>query len=84
MAYITLSLQDKTPPSEVQEEFYQARKKLGDESQRLPAGVIGPMINDEFSDVTFALFALKAKANRSGSWYVMPKACASSFCTFPA
>lgn len=61
MAYITLSLQDKTPPYEVQEEFYQARKKLGDESLRLPAGVIGPMINDEFSDVTFALFALKAK-----------------------
>lgn len=61
MAFITLSLQDKTPPSEVQEEFYQARKKLGDESQRLPAGVIGPMINDEFSDVTFALFAMKAK-----------------------
>lgn len=61
MAFITLSLQDKTPPAEVQVEFYQARKKLGDESQRLPAGVIGPMINDEFSDVTFALFALKAK-----------------------
>lgn len=34
--------------------FYQARKKL-DESQHLPAGVIGP-INDKFSDVTFALF----------------------------
>jgi hypothetical protein len=32
MAFITLSLQDKTPPAEVQEEFYQARKKLGDES----------------------------------------------------
>ncbi|MGX5026368.1 efflux RND transporter permease subunit [Enterobacter asburiae] len=61
MAFITLSLQDKTPPAEVQEEFYQARKKLGDESQHLPSGVIGPMINDEFSDVTFALFALKAK-----------------------
>ena len=26
MAFITLSLQDKTPPAEVQEEFYQARK----------------------------------------------------------
>lgn len=61
MAFITLSLQDKTPPAEVQEEFYQARKKLGDESLNLPAGTIGPMINDEFSDVTFALFALKAK-----------------------
>lgn len=61
MAFITLSLQDKTPPAEVQEEFYQARKKLGDESLNLPAGTIGPMINDEFADVTFALFALKAK-----------------------
>ncbi|HAT1646722.1 TPA: efflux RND transporter permease subunit [Raoultella planticola] len=61
MAFITLSLQDSTPPSQVQEEFYQARKKLGDEARNLPAGVTGPMINDEFSDVTFALFALKAK-----------------------
>ncbi len=61
MAFTTLSLQDSTPPSQVQEEFYQARKKLGDEARNLPAGVIGPMVNDEFSDVTFALFALKAK-----------------------
>lgn len=61
LAFTMLSLQDKTPPSQVQDEFYQARKKLGDESRNLPAGVIGPMINDEFSDVTFALLALKAK-----------------------
>lgn len=61
MAFITLSLQDNTPPSQVQEQFYQARKKLGDETQNLPAGVMGPMFNDEFADVTFALFALKAK-----------------------
>ncbi|MFD3245983.1 efflux RND transporter permease subunit [Rahnella aquatilis] len=61
LAFTMLSLQDSTPPSQVQEEFYQARKKLGDEAKNLPAGVIGPMVNDEFSDVTFALFALKAK-----------------------
>ncbi|AVF34164.1 efflux RND transporter permease subunit [Rahnella sikkimica] len=61
LAFTLLSLQDSTPPSQVQEEFYQARKKLGDEAKNLPAGVIGPMVNDEFSDVTFALFALKAK-----------------------
>ena len=61
MAFTLLSLQDSTPPSQVQEAFYQARKKLGDEVKNLPAGVIGPMINDEFSDVTFSLFALKAK-----------------------
>jgi len=61
MAFTMGSLLDSTPPGEVQESFYQARKKLSDESQNLPAGVIGPMVNDEFSDVTFALFALKAR-----------------------
>ena len=61
LAFTMLSLLDSTPPSQVQEEFYQARKKLGDEARNLPTGVVGPMVNDEFSDVTFALFALKAK-----------------------
>lgn len=61
LAFTMLSLQDGTPPSQVPEEFYQVRKKLGDEAKNLPTGVIGPMVNDEFSDVTFALFALKAK-----------------------
>lgn len=61
LAFTTLTLLDSTPPSQVQEEFYQARKKVGDEVGNLPAGVIGPIVNDEYSDVTFALFALKAQ-----------------------
>ncbi|QNH16856.1 cation efflux system protein [Xanthomonas sp. SS] len=61
LAFTMISLLDSTPPAQVQEEFYQARKKLGDEARKLPAGVIGPMLNDEYADVTFALFALKAK-----------------------
>jgi len=61
LSFTTLTLQDGTPPSQVQEEFYQARKKMADEAANLPAGVIGPMVNDEYADVTFALFALKAK-----------------------
>nr|WP_272910003.1 efflux RND transporter permease subunit [Xanthomonas campestris] len=61
LAFTTLTLLDSTPPGEVQEQFYQARKKVGDEAGNLPAGVIGPMVNDEYADVTFALFALKAK-----------------------
>ncbi|MFC5520947.1 efflux RND transporter permease subunit [Polaromonas jejuensis] len=61
LAFTTLNLLDTTPPSEVQEQFYQARKKVGDETNNLPSGVIGPMVNDEYADVTFALFALKAK-----------------------
>lgn len=58
LAFTTVTLLDSTPPSEVQEEFYQARKKIGDEIHNLPAGVIGPLVNDEYADVTFALFAL--------------------------
>lgn len=61
LAFTMVILRDSAPPAEVQEEFYQARKKLADEARKLPAGVIGPMVNDEYADVTFALFALKAK-----------------------
>ncbi|RMN90341.1 AcrB/AcrD/AcrF protein [Pseudomonas coronafaciens pv. coronafaciens] len=61
LAFTTLTLLDSTPPSQVPDEFYQARKKISDEAMALPSGVIGPMVNDEYSDVTFALFALKAK-----------------------
>src|SRR5205809_4166710 len=60
-AYMTVTLKDSTPPSSVQEEFYQARKKLGDEARKLPPGVLGPFVNDEYSDVSFDLYALKAK-----------------------
>ncbi len=61
-AYMTVTLKDSTPPSSVQEEFYQARKKLTDEARNLPSGVFGPFVNDEYSDVSFALYALKAKS----------------------
>ena len=61
LAFTLLSLQDKTPPAQVEQQFYQARKKLGDAASTLPAGVVGPLVNDEFADVTFALFALKAR-----------------------
>jgi len=60
VAVLMVSLSDKTPASAVAEEFYQARKKLGDEAPRLPVGVQGPFINDEYSDVIFAVYALEA------------------------
>jgi multidrug efflux pump subunit AcrB len=60
-AYLTVTLRDDTPASAVEDEFYQARKKLGDEARTLPPGVFGPFVNDEYSDVSFALYALKAK-----------------------
>ncbi len=54
-------MKDNTPPESVPEQFYQARKKMGDEAPKLPRGVIGPFSNDEYSDVSFALFALQAR-----------------------
>lgn len=59
-AYMTVTLKDSTPPRAVEEEFYQARKKLSDEARNLPQGVFGPFVNDEYSDVSFALYALEA------------------------
>ena len=61
LAFTLLQLRDDMPPAEVQSEFYQARKKVGDEAKSLPAGVFGPFVNDEYADVTFALYALKAR-----------------------
>jgi len=60
-AFMMIALKDNMPPSELQEEFYQARKKIGDEARRLPQGALPPVINDEYADSTFALYALKAK-----------------------
>jgi multidrug efflux pump subunit AcrB len=60
LAFTTLTLRDQTPPKEVPEQFYQARKKIFDETPK-PQGVVGPFIDDEFGDVSFALYALKAR-----------------------
>jgi multidrug efflux pump subunit AcrB len=56
---MTLNLKDQTPPREVPEQFYQARKKLGDEARSLPQGALGPFVNDEYSDVDFAVYAVE-------------------------
>ena len=52
---------DNMPPARLQSEFYQARKKLSDQASSLPRGVLGPLFNDEFSDIYFALYALQAR-----------------------
>ncbi|CAO4156350.1 Cobalt-zinc-cadmium resistance protein CzcA [Methylorubrum thiocyanatum] len=56
-----LYFKDSMPPARLPAEFYQARKKLSDQASALPRGVLGPLFNDEFSDVYFALYALQAQ-----------------------
>jgi multidrug efflux pump subunit AcrB len=55
---IILELRESTPPKEVQQVWYQVRKKIGDIRSTLPAGVMGPLFNDEFGDTYGSIFAL--------------------------
>ena len=54
---VILRLYDTAPPREVPEIWYQVRKKIGDIRHTLPAGVEGPMFNDEFGDVFGSIYA---------------------------
>lgn len=58
LALMMVTLRDNTPPAVVPEQFYQTRKKLYDTMPLLPKGVQGPFVNDEYSDVDFAVYAL--------------------------
>ena len=60
LAFLTVTLKDYTPPEDVQEEYYQGRKKIFDETSELPQGVLPPVVNDEYSDVIFAVYSLEA------------------------
>ena len=55
-----LQLADSSPAKEVANSWYQARKRVGDMRSTLPAGVVGPVFNDDFGDVYGSIFALSA------------------------
>jgi len=55
-----LQLKDNSPPKAVAETWYQVRKRVGDMRSTLPAGVIGPLFNDDFGDVFGSIIALQA------------------------
>ena len=59
-AILQVEFEDFAPQAMVPDLFYEVRKRMLDESHRLPAGVIGPLVNDDFSDVYFSLMALSA------------------------
>ena len=62
-AALTVNFRDDTPPAEVPALYYQARKKLEDLRPDIPQGVIGPAVNDEYTDVYGALYALTGADN---------------------
>ena len=54
-----ITVKGGTSHADQQEAWYQARKKFSDIELELPEGVIGPIFNDEFGDVTGLLYAVK-------------------------
>ncbi|RDJ09024.1 efflux RND transporter permease subunit [Rhizobium grahamii] len=66
-AIITLQVKGDTNSQQVADAFYQVRKKVGDISNELPEGLLGPYFNDEFGDTYITLHSI------SGDGYSYPE-----------
>jgi multidrug efflux pump len=53
-----VTFKDSTSPKDVPYLFYLLRKKIADVQGQLPAGLLGPVVNDEFSDVDSILYMM--------------------------
>ncbi len=58
---MTIILRDTMPIAALRDQFYEIRKKLGDETPNLPPGVRGPFFNDDYADAYFALYTITAR-----------------------
>src|ERR1700682_94805 len=53
-----VTFKDSTPPTQVPYLFYLLRKKVADVQDKMPVGLLGPVVNDEFSDVDSILYMM--------------------------
>jgi multidrug efflux pump subunit AcrB len=67
VAITTIQIKGDTNSAQVADAFYQVRKKVGDISQDLPSGLLGPYFNDEFGDTYITLNSI------SGEGYSYPE-----------
>jgi multidrug efflux pump subunit AcrB len=58
---LTLWLEGGTPKLDQEVAWYQARKRIADLRGQLPVGVVGPVINDEYSDVYSLLWVVQGE-----------------------
>jgi multidrug efflux pump len=70
-----VTFKDSTPPKDVPYLFYLLRKKLVDVQGQLPSGILGPVVNDEFSDVDSILYMMTGE----GADYAQLKKAAEGF-----
>jgi multidrug efflux pump subunit AcrB len=55
---LQVTFKDSTPPKDVPYLFYLLRKKIADVQPQLPPNLLGPVVNDEFSDVDSILYMM--------------------------
>src|SRR5579871_3642513 len=70
-----VTFRDSTPPKDVPYLFYLLRKKIADVQGQLPEGLLGPVVNDEFSDVDSILYMMTG----DGADYAQLKKAAEGF-----
>jgi multidrug efflux pump subunit AcrB len=63
---IMVQLRDNIPKSQVDEIWYQTRKKLDDLRPSLPPTLLGPNVNDEYGDVYSAIYAFQGDGYTPG------------------
>ncbi|MGB3417816.1 MAG: efflux RND transporter permease subunit [Mesorhizobium sp.] len=66
-AVILVQVKGDTSAAQVEDAFYQVRKKVGDIRSDLPPGLLGPYFNDEFGDTFVTLHSI------SGDGYSYPE-----------
>lgn len=59
-ATVFLVLKDWTRKAQIEESWYQARKRVGDIRHTLPEGIQGPFFNDDFGDTFGSIYAFHA------------------------
>lgn len=65
---LLITFKEFTPADQVEDQFYQVRKRMLDIQGTLPQGVQGPFVNDDFSDVYFTLYALTPGELQYSDW----------------
>lgn len=58
---ILVQFKDTTPRKEMEELWFQLRKKLSDIRDTLPSGILGPFVDDEYGDVSSAIYAFSGQ-----------------------
>jgi len=59
-ADLMIYFKEYTPSKEIPDLYYEVRKRMSGEQSLMPEGAIGPIVNDDFSDVYFTMLSLTA------------------------